>query len=178
MEHLYFDLIGYFSIFLAILSFIAKDTFKMRFHGMTSTLTFAISIIPYGGLNGFFVSILSATSKLLSLKYPEEKLFFLKILSPFLAVIFFLFFNKEGFFGILPAVSLIFVIFADLQKDILKMKQMYLFIAFIWIIYGLFLMAIPSIIYDIVAIIFLSISIFKITQEKKEKILYNKSNSK
>jgi hypothetical protein len=167
--NLYIDLIGYIAIVFSIISFLSKDKVKMRLNGAISTLLFGISIYFYNGVNGLFVSIVSFSIKILSLNIKEEKLKSIKIIMPFVALFFFFFFNKEGLVGILPAISLIFIAFADIQKDILKMKIIYYGSAFSWLIYGIILGSIPAIIFDIIGIITLTISIYNLKKIKGNK---------
>ena len=65
----------------------------------------------------------------------------------------------------LPAVSLIFIIFADLQEDLIKMKFIYYGSAFSWLIYAIILGSIPAILFDIVGITALTYSIYKLKQD-------------
>lgn len=157
-----FDLIGYAAIIFSVLAFLTNTKNNMRKYGIISTILFGISIYAYQGFNGLFVTIISLITKLLSIKFNEEKLFFLKLLSPFLAVCFYFLFNKEGLSGLLPALSMIFIIFADLQEDIIKMKIIYYGSAFCWLFYGIVLGSIPAILFDIFGILALTYSIFKL----------------
>ena len=161
-----YDFLGYLSIVFAIFAFLTHDKVKMRFNGAISTLLFAISIFSYGGINGAFVSIISVITKALSLKYDEEKLIILKYLSFPISILFYFYFNEEGYIGLLPAISLIFIIFADIQKDIIKMKIIYYGSAISWLIYAILLNSIPAIIYDIVGLTTLTYSIY--TLKKKD----------
>lgn len=161
------DLLGYIAIIISILGFISKDKFYMRFNGMVSTLLFGISIYFYNGVNGLFVSLISFFTKLLSLFIKEEKLEFIKILSPILAFIMFFYFNTEGIFGLLPALSLIFIMIADIQSDIIKMKQIYFGSAFCWLLYGIVLGSIPAILFDVFGIMTLIYSIRKIKKDRE-----------
>lgn len=156
------DLIGYISIIFSFLAFLSHKKNIMRFNGMIATLLFGISIYFYNGLNGLFVSFVSFCTKLLSIYFKEEKINFLKYLSFPISIIFYLYFNKEGLIGLLPALSLIFIIIADLQKDIIKMKFIYFGSAFCWLFYGILLNSIPAILFDIVGILTLSYSIYKL----------------
>lgn len=171
-EEYFYDLIGYIAIIFSFFAFATKDKFKMRLNGMFSTLFFGISIAYYNGVNGLFVSIISFITKFLSIFIKEEKLKILKYSSPFIAFLFFYFFNKEGMIGILPAISLVFIIFADLQTDILKMKYIYYGSAFSWLLYAILLGSIPAILFDIVGIITLTVTIFQIKNKN------DKSNEK
>lgn len=165
----YYDIVGYISIIFSILAFLSEDKTKSRFYGMISTILLAFNIYFYNGFNGVFVSFISFVTKLLSLKIDEEKLNILKYSSPFIAILFFFNFNNEGILGILPAMSLIFIIFADLQKDILRMKIIYFGSAISWLIYRIVINSIPAIIFDVVGIIILFYVSIKIYKERKNK---------
>lgn len=75
------------------------------------------------------------------------------------------FINNEGMLGILPAISLIFIIFADIQKDILNMKYIYFGSAFSWLIYAIIINSIPAILYDVFGILTLIYSIYQIKKK-------------
>lgn len=165
----YYDVIGYISIIFSIIRFLSEDKNKTRFFGMLSTGFLAFNLYFYNGLNGVFVSVISFITKLLSLKIKEEKLRILKYLSPFIALIFYMYFNDEGIVGILPAISLIFIIFADLQTDILKMKLIYFGSAFSWLIYRIVINSIPAILFDVVGIIILTYISIKIYKQRNLK---------
>lgn len=170
-NRLLLDLCGYIAIIFSILAFLSKNTNKMRINGMISTFLFWISIAYYNGFNGLFVNIISFLTKLLSIYIKEKKLMYLKYSSPLIAFIFYYFFNTEGLIGLLPTISLIFIIFADLQSDILKMKIIYYGSAFSWLLYGIFLKSIPAILFDIFGIMTITYSIIKIISVKSDKRL-------
>lgn len=160
------DTIGYIAIIFFVLGFLSTKTNNMRINGMISTILFGISIAYYNGINGLFVSFISFCTKFISIFIKEEKIQFLKYISFPLAIIFYFIFNTEGLIGILPALSLIFIIFADIQKDIIKMKYIYYGSAISWLLYGIFLNAIPAILFDLFGIITLTYSIYKLKQKK------------
>ena len=165
----YFDILGYVAILFSVMAFLAQNKNKMRLHGMTSTVLFGVSIYYYNGINGLFVSSVSFLVKLLSIKFDESKLEILKIISPFIAFIFFIYFNDEGIIGILPAISLIFIIIADLQTDLLRMKQWYYGSAFCWLTYGILLGSIPAIIFDILGLGAITYSIITVNYPHLKK---------
>ena len=163
---IWYDVVGYISIIFSIIAFLSKSKKKMRINGAISATFFGISIYGYAGYNGVFVSLISVIIKLLSLKYKEEKLKILKIASVPVAIIFYLYINKEGLYGILPAISLIFITFADTQKDLIKMKIIYIGSAISWLIYAIIISSMPAIIYDIVGLVILAYSILEIKRDR------------
>lgn len=162
-----YDIIGYIAIIFHLLAFLANSKNSMRLNGMISSAFFSISIFFYNGINGFFVSIISFITKLLSFFIHEDKLNILKYSSPIIAFFFFYFINEEGIIGILPAVSLIFIIIADLQKDIIKMKYIYYGSVFCWLLYGIFLNSIPAVLFDLFGFFTLTYSIYKLKKERE-----------
>lgn len=166
-----FDIIGYISILFSLLSFISNSKKYILIFGLFSTILFGISISYYSGFNGLFVSFISAITKVLSLKYDSEKLKVYKIFSVVIVLAFYILFNEEGVIGVFPLISLIFIIFADLQDNILKLKLFYYGSIFSWIIYGIALNSIPAILYDIFGLIVLTYSIYKIILNKDIKKL-------
>jgi hypothetical protein len=140
----------------------------MLINGMISTSLFGISIYYYQGINGLFVSLISVISKLLSLFIKNKKIInYIKYSSTIIAILFYLQFNTEGIIGLLPAISLIFIIFADMQEDLIKMKFIYYGSAFSWLIYGILLNSIPAILFDVFGIITLTYSIFQLKKQRK-----------
>jgi len=164
---LFYDFIGYISIFFLLLSFFSQGKQTMRLYGLLSAAFFGISIFGYQGYNGVFVSFISIIIKGISLKYSEEKLIFFKKLSFPIALLFYFFINNEGFYGLLPALAIIFIIYADTQKDILNMKKIYYGSAFSWLFYAIMIGSLPAIIYDVIGIIVLTYTIYKISHQRK-----------
>jgi len=66
--------------------------------------------------------------------------------------------------GILPCISLIFIAYADLQSNIIKMKTIYYGSAVSWLIYAIYINSMPAIIYDLIGITILTYSIYKCKQ--------------
>lgn len=157
-----FDLIGYISIIFSLIAFNSLNKQNARINGLISTSLFTIHLYHYNDFNGMFVSIISIISKLLSIFINENKLTILKYISPIISFIFFYYINDEGLIGILPSISLIFIIIADIQKDIIKMKFIYFGSAFSWLIYAICINSIPAILYDVFGIIVLIYSILKL----------------
>lgn len=168
----WFDFFGYVAIIFSVISFLARTTFKMRVFGLFSSSFFAFSIYGYGGLNGAFVSLISFLIKALSLKFNEDSLKPIIFSSPIISLIFYFFFNEEGLIGILPATSLIFIITATLQKDILKMKYIYFGSAACWFVYAIIAGSIPAILFDVFNVVALSYSIYKIKQQRNIKDIF------
>lgn len=162
----WFDLIGFTSIIFSFLAFNSSDKQQMRLFGLISTTLFGIAIYFYGGVNGLFVTLISIIIKLLALTYKEDKLIFIKRISPLIALVFFIFFNPEGWVGIFPAISLIFIAIADTQNTAIKMKYWYYGSAICWLIYAIIIESIPAIIYDIVGISTITYAIYKIKINK------------
>lgn len=162
---IFFNFIGYLSILFSLCAFISKDRSNILKFGILSTVLFGISISFYSGFNGLFVSSISAIIKIISLMYQNQKVsFILKISAPIISLIFYVFFNNEGIVGILPSIALLFIIIADTQDNILKMKFLYYGSVFSWLIYGIMLNSIPAILYDVLGFIVLSYSIYTIKQ--------------
>ena len=166
----HFDTIGYLAIVFSVLAFISKEKQQMRVHGGISTLLFGTSIYFYQGFNGFFVTIVSLISKILSYYIDEKKLEKVKYLSFGVSIVFYLFFNTEGYSGIFPSLSLVFIVFADMQSDIMKMKYWYYGSAFSWLIYGIILNSLPAIIFDVIGILALTYSIYKIKKANPSRL--------
>lgn len=166
----WYDLAGFAAVFFAFLAFYVQDKMSMRLYGLISAALFGFGIFFYGGVNGLFVTLVSISIKLLSLTYHESRLAIFQKLSPVIAFVFFLFFNPEGWMGVLPAISLIFIVMADTQRDIAKMKLWYFGSAFCWLLYAIHLGSIPAIIYDLVGIFTLAYSLALIKSRSSEGV--------
>lgn len=156
-----YEWIGYAAVGFSLLPFMAKTKEKMRFWGIVSLSIFMVGVWGQGGINGAFASLVSVSVKVLALAFDEKKLFFLKLLSPFIALVFYFFFNHEGLYGILPAIGLVLVIFADLQTDIVKMKIMYIVTLTPWLFYGIFMGSVSATLYEFVGIASLSVFLYR-----------------
>jgi hypothetical protein len=145
----------------------------MRLFGGVSTLFFGANIFFYNGINGLFVCLISFISKLLTYFVKNRKIInIIKYSLPLLAFLFYFNFNNEGtFVALLPTISLVFIVLADTQKDILKMKLWYYGSAFCWLFYGIAINSIPAILFDVVGIIILTYSVFEIIKNRHISIL-------
>ena len=182
----HFDILGYIAIILSLIAFLVKDVQKMRIYGGLSTLLFGINVYFYNGINGLFVCLISFLSKVLTYYIKDEKIInVIKYSLPVMAFIFYFNFNNEGsIIALLPTISLIFIVLADIQKDILKMKMWYFGSAFCWLFYGISINSIPAILFDILGILTLFYSVFEILKERhilhlkaKEEELENYCNN-
>jgi len=172
---IFMDLLGYIAIVFSVAAFLDTNINRMRIFGMISTFLFGISIYFYKGLNGLFVSFISFFTKLLGFYINENQTRIITYLSPIPAFILYFYFNEKGWVGALPALSLIFIIIADMQKDIVKMKMVYYGSATCWLTYGFMLGSLPAIIFDIFGIISITLGIY-ITLKKRKRKRNNLSN--
>jgi len=166
----YAEIIGYVAIIFAVISFSAESTTKMRKFGILSSSLIGLSVYLNQGIIGAVVTILGVSIKILSLFLTQEQLKPVKYSTPVIAILYFVFYNTEGFFGSMPVIALFVLIYADIQADILKMKYIYLIGLLLWLIYGIYLLSPAAIIYDIVAIIIMIYSIFKLRKDLYEKV--------
>lgn len=164
----FFDLIGYMAVAFHVAAFLTKNRTRMLSLGISSTLLFGASLFIYDGLNGLFVAFLSVFAKSFAL---QGKAFYSKVLmwfSPLFAVVFYFVFNYESLAGLLPAASLMFILIADGQKDLLAMKQWYIGSALCWLTYGVVLGSLPAILYDVFGLSSLLYVIYALKKEKRE----------
>lgn len=133
----------------------------MKIYGAISTFLFGTSIYFYNGINGVIVSIISFFTKILSFYIKEKYIKYIKYFSFIIPLLYFFIFTKNNY-EILPAISLVFIILADFQNEILKMKYYYYGSNISWLIYSILLNSLPGILYDIFGFIILTYSIYKI----------------
>jgi hypothetical protein len=162
-----FIILGWISILFHIKAFYIDDRMKMLIYNIVSTLLIGLSMIPYGGYTGAAISLFSVASKIVGI----QENFFLSnivktIIGIFVGIIYFYFFSNENIRGLLPSASLFFIVMADLQKDILKMKLWYYGSAFCWILYAVIIMSPIAIVYDIIGVSVLTYSIYKIKKNR------------
>ena len=163
------NIIGWISVFFHIFAFASKDTKKMLWYNLISTTLLGISMIPFGGFAGTIMVIFSIFSKIIGLSQKFKINDYVKaIFGLLLGIIYLIFFSKEGLVGMFPSLSLIFIVLADLQTNIIKMKLWYYGSAFCWLIYAISIMSIPAIAYDIIGIIVLTMTILKLQKEQKK----------
>jgi hypothetical protein len=158
----YAEILGYIAVFFSVFAFSASDKIKMRSYGSVSLFFFMISVFLNGGLNGALVSLLSLIVRVLSIFVKEDKLQFLKYLSPFFALAFYLYIKEDGFQNILPLIALVVVIVADLQENIIKMKTLYVLNVSIWLVYAIYLSSYSAILYESLGIFVLLLSLYKL----------------
>lgn len=89
--------------------------------------------------------------------------------SPFIAIWLF-FVLPEWLEWIIPALSMFFIIMADSQESVLKMKYWYYWSNLLWLSYWIILFSIPAIIFDIFWFFAIIYWIYKIKKESKNKI--------
>lgn len=161
--------LGYIAVIFHLFAFASKSESNMLKLNLSSTTLLGLSMIPYGGLSGAAMSFFSAGSKIAGLSGYFGEITNKKkaVIGLMFGLVFFIFFNKEGYFGLLPAASLIFILLADLQTDVLKMKLWYYGSASCWIIYAISIQSPAAILYDVLGIGVLTYTVLKIQKERK-----------
>ena len=159
------EIIGFFAVVLHVFAFLTQSRQSMLLYGLFSTACFGVGLINYHGVNGMLVTFASLLAKTLNLMGYEEASRIMVRSSPIIALLFFIFSETEFWHGILPAISLFFIIIADGQDSVLKMKQWYIGSALCWLAYGFILQSPPAIAYDLVGMAALA---WGIHQAKKE----------
>ena len=103
--------LGYGSIIAHLLAFSSRNTHTMLKLNMLSTFFLGLSLIPFGAYCGTWMSFLSVMSKMSAFFGVgcDIKEFKKGLIGFFLGLLYFFFSNDEGWFGILPAVSMIFI---------------------------------------------------------------------
>ncbi len=163
--------LGYGSIIAHLLAFSSRNTHTMLKFNMLSTFFLGLSLIPFGAYCGTWMSFLSVMSKMSAFFGVgcDMKEFKKGLIGFFLGLLYFFFFNDEGWFGILPAVSMIFIVLADLQRNVVYMKYYYYGSAFCWLTYGIFIGSLAAILYDVLGILALSYSVYQIKKSSNLK---------
>jgi len=130
----FFDLIGYVSVLFVVLAAIAKTTKGVLYSNLVATGMLGTSLFFNGGISGAAANAVTFTSKLLALNIPEERLSLIKYSAPAIAFLVFLF-SGEGLSGVLPSIALCFVLIADSQTNVFRMKLWYAGSLSCWLIY-------------------------------------------
>ena len=170
MENLFFDIIWYLAIIFSILWFISKDRKNMLIFWIISTLLFWISIyLWYGWINWLICSLISIIVKLFSLMINNKYLKYLTISAPLIWLLIF-FISPEWLEWIIPSLSMFFIVIADSQKDVLKMKYWYYWSNLLWLSYGIILWSISAILFDVFWFFALTYGIYNILQKRKNNI--------
>jgi len=162
-----YEIAGYLALVFGLLSFSSRDATKIRIHGFVASALFAVNFYYHDGLNGAFVSAISAVSKILSLTLTTRQLTIVKVMSPFLALLFFMKFNTNGLAGLLPALILVIVVFTDARQDLLEMKILHAVMIGIWTIYSIVIWSVPAMLFDIACLGMLLYGILSIRRERK-----------
>ena len=164
-----YEIIGYIGVIFSIISFSSHKTKNIRAYGILAITFFMISVYGNGGMNGAFVSLVSLVVKILAYFVEETKLRSLKIITPFIAVFFYLVINEEGIIGILPAIALVITAFADLQREPIRMKEIYVLALIPWLIYAINLESTSAILYEALGIVILLYTIYVLKNKKTKK---------
>ena len=154
--------------FLIFFDFITQSRTKMLVFWIIPTLLFGISIFWYWGIDGLTVSLISILVKLCSLFFWKEQLKYLKY-STFPLSLFLFFLLPEGIEGLIPSLSTIFIILADSQTDLIKMKQLYYWSNLLWLSYWIILFSPSAILFDVIWFFSITYWIYKL--KKKKQIL-------
>jgi len=166
-EAIFYDIIGHLATAFSFFSFLSVSTNRMRSLGMISAILFGLSIYSYGGINGVFVTLISVIVKIISIQTSHSKvLLSVRVIGFFMSILFYLSMSEGGIAGALPAASLIFIIMADTQSDIKKMKMWYYGSASCWLAYAISINSVPAIIYDVVGILTLTYSLLAIAKKE------------
>ncbi len=163
----FYDIIWYISVWFAIAGFLTKSRNRMLIYGIISTLLLWICVYFYWWYNWLSVSIISVVVKLLSLFVNKKYLKYIKYSTPFVALWLF-FILPEWIEWIIPALSMFFIIVADSQKDVLKMKYWYYGSNLLWLSYGIILFSIPAILFDTFWFLSLTYGVYKIRKDRKK----------
>jgi len=166
MYNILFDIIWYLAVVFSILAFITNSRKRMLIYWILSTFLFGISIFNYGWYDWLSISLISIIIKLLSLYVKDRYLIYIRLLLLFVAIVLF-FFLPEWIEGILPVMSLFFIIMADTQKDVLYMKYWYYGSNLLWLSYGIILFSIPAILFDVLGFMSITYWIYKIKVDRK-----------
>lgn len=163
------NLVGWLSVALHIVAFAANTPRKMLGYNLASTSLLGASMIPFGGYAGAAMCVFSIISKTAGISGKIQINEAAKaLLAITVGIAYLTLFSEEGIIGMFPSISLIFIVMADLQTDIIKMKMWYYGSAFCWLAYAISLMSIPAIAYDIIGILILTTAILKLKKEEKQ----------
>lgn len=166
------DLIGYCAIVFGVLAFLNEERQKMLLLNALSTLAYGINVLFYEGLTGAILSFFSFTIILISLRKNERLNKNLTILAPVVGILTFVFL-AEGWVGFFPALGIFFATWANLQKEILKMKYIFYGSATSWLIFGLLIGSIPAILLDVFGLIALTYGIRSIKKKNNQPIAFS-----
>lgn len=160
------QIFGYSAVALHIAQFLSVSQRHMLWFGLGSTGLLGIHFWFSGTHNGVLACVISIAVKLIALSNHEFLSKILLRISPLISAGYFWFFG-EGLYDALPALALLFIMVADLQNDIVKMKTWYYGSALSWLTYGICIGSLPSISYDLLGLLFLTIGIFRVKRQRK-----------
>jgi len=159
-----YQILGYLAVFFHILQFLSISSRRMLFFGLLSAFLLSMHFMMLGTLNGVLACLISIVVKLVALNNKEALSRLIMRVSPFVSILYFSMVS-ENFYDVFPSIALFFIMIADLQKSILRMKLIYYGSAISWLMYGLCIQSIPAIMYDIFGIIFLTVGIIRIKKD-------------
>lgn len=124
-----------------------------------------ISNLLLNGISGVVNNILTIIRNVLS--YHNKLNFLAKTLITILSIVLTVVFNNIGFIGLFPLIASILYIWYMNTPDIVKLKILNIVTLILWLFYDFTIMSYSSVIFEILTIVSNSISIYKISKNRK-----------
>jgi len=152
-------------------SYLTKNRKVLLGTTMLSSFLFMIAYVLLDAKSAIYINILSIIRQMLLLiqeKNQSQKMyvyvFFFNVISTILVGIF----TYEGIFSMLPVLATLIFVYSSWQKDIKMYRLCGIFIEINWLMYGIYLKSIVSIVMECVLVVAVIYNYIKISNESGE----------
>lgn len=161
------NIIALLASLLMVYSGLLRKKEKFIYIQTIQILLFVISNLVLGGITGAITNAFACIRNILfyknKLKNKE------KIILVLITLVFSLFFNNLGLWGLLPLISTVaYTLLIDL-KDVVKFKILVILTVILWFIYDIYIKSYTSAIFDFMTIVTNTIAIYKLHSLKQNK---------
>lgn len=165
------NIVALLASFIMVYSGYVKQKKKIIFIQTIQLIMFVLSNIILGGFTGAIINTISCIRNIICYKDKLNKK--VKIILILLSTLMSFTFNNLGFIGFFPLISTIsFTLFMN-TKNVIKLKYLIIFTAFLWLVYDLCINSYTSAFFDFLSIIVNFISIVQIIKRTKHEAYSN-----
>ena len=141
------QLIGLLAFCVLVLSFYRKTVKEILLFQITSNIAYAVHYLLLGALTGAYISIISVIRNICILKFENKKVIcgVFIVLYLIITIIFY-----EGLYSILPMLANVIYLLHLLNKDRKILLRGEVICAFMWFLYGIFVLSYSEMITEMI----------------------------
>ena len=152
-------------------SYLTKNRYMLLVNTMLSSVFFIVAYTLLGATSAVYINVLSIIRQILLLIQEKNQsqrmyvyVFFFNVISTILVGVF----TYEGIFSALPALGTLIFVYSSWQKDIKMYRLCGIFIEFNWLVYGIYLRSVVSIVMECILVPVVIYNFVKICKETSE----------